>query len=103
MSSPRFEGKVALVTGAGSGIGRAVSVRLAAEGASVLAVDVNADGLDATKDLASSQVVTHHADLSDPDACFATVAQCVELFGRLDVLGNVAGIYLAAHTVTTTR
>jgi meso-butanediol dehydrogenase / (S,S)-butanediol dehydrogenase / diacetyl reductase len=99
----RFDGKVALVTGAGSGIGRSVTVRLADEGAAVLAVDVNGDGLKETQDLTSGEVVCRQADLSDPDACVSAVEACVAELGRLDILGNVAGIYLAEHTPKVTR
>lgn len=98
----RFDGKVALVTGAASGIGRAVVLRLAAEGASVLAVDVDRDGLAGTATAGGSSVSPHPADLAEPSACAAAVAACVATHGRLDVLGNVAGIYLAAHTTDVT-
>lgn len=102
----KFDGKVALITGAGSGIGRAVALRLAAEGASVLAVDVDRERLDETQAVTAGDagdVTVHQADLADPDACVAAVAACVEQLGRLDVLGNIAGIYLAAHTTEMTR
>jgi len=99
----KFEGRVALVTGAGSGIGRAITLRLGEEGASVLGVDVDAQGLAATREKASGTVVTHRADLADADACPSAVATCIDQFGRLDVLGNVAGIYLAAHTTDMSR
>ncbi len=101
--SDNFEGKVVLVTGAGSGIGRAVALRLATRGASVFAVDIDARRLDETLGLASGEVAVRQADLGDPDECADVVARCVEQFGRLDVLGNIAGIYLAEHTTKTTR
>ncbi len=101
--STRFKDKVALITGAGSGIGRAVALRLAAQGASVLGVDIDRDRLDEIRSLAAGSIRLHEADLGDPDACGAAVSQCVEELGRLDILGNVAGIYLAEHTPKMTR
>jgi NAD(P)-dependent dehydrogenase (short-subunit alcohol dehydrogenase family) len=101
--SARFDEKVALVTGAGSGIGRAVAVRLAAEGASVFAVDIDQPRLADTEAMATGAVVAYRADLGDADVCGAVVAECVARFGRLDVLGNIAGIYLAEHTPKMSR
>jgi meso-butanediol dehydrogenase / (S,S)-butanediol dehydrogenase / diacetyl reductase len=101
--SGRFDGRVALVTGAGSGIGRAVTLRLAEEGASVLGVDLEGERLAAMRELAAGTVELLVADLADADSCPAAVAACLERFGRLDVLGNVAGIYLADHTAAMTR
>jgi NAD(P)-dependent dehydrogenase (short-subunit alcohol dehydrogenase family) len=98
----RFSSKVAIVTGAGSGIGRAVALRLAAEGGSVFAVDVDQGRLDETASLGASGITTHRADLGDPDACASVVAACVAAHDRLDVLGNVAGIYLAGHATDVT-
>ena len=100
MTEGPFEGKVALVTGAGSGIGRAVALRLTAEGAQVLAHDLNADALAETAKLvadAGSTLSTRTGDISSRDECIATVAATVEQFGGLDVLGNVAGIARAEH------
>ncbi|CAI7975349.1 Short-chain dehydrogenase/reductase SDR [Frankia sp. Hr75.2] len=96
--SELFEGKVVLVTGAGSGMGRAITLRLAREGASVLALDIDEGRLAETKALTTGTVSVRQADVSDPAVCVEAVAACVEEFGRLDVLGNVAGIYLAEHT-----
>ena len=98
----RFAGKVALVTGAGSGIGRAVALRLAAEGAAVRAIDIDAGRLEETAALGGERVSVRTADLSDPDACAQVVAECVGSLGKLDVLGNVAGIYLAGHATDVT-
>ncbi|MDT3444080.1 MULTISPECIES: SDR family NAD(P)-dependent oxidoreductase [unclassified Pseudofrankia] len=98
----RFDGKAALITGAGSGMGRSITIRLASEGASVLAVDIDEGSLAETKALASGTVSVRVVDVADPTGCAEAVAAAVSEFGRLDVLGNVAGIYRPAHTTDTT-
>jgi NAD(P)-dependent dehydrogenase (short-subunit alcohol dehydrogenase family) len=98
----RFDGRVALLTGAASGIGRSVALRLAAEGATVFGVDLNAAGLDETAASvadAGGTMVVRPADITSRDECRATVAACLDDLGRLDVLGNIAGMARADHVV----
>jgi NAD(P)-dependent dehydrogenase (short-subunit alcohol dehydrogenase family) len=97
----RFEGKAALITGAGSGMGRAIALRLAQEGASVLAADIDKARLDDTR-AQRPEISVRQVDVADPDACGEAVAAAVREFGRLDVLGNVAGIYVAGHVTDMT-
>jgi NAD(P)-dependent dehydrogenase (short-subunit alcohol dehydrogenase family) len=99
----RFAGKVALITGAGSGIGRAVTSRFVQEGGVVFAVDIDADALEETAGLLDGHVDTQVADIAEKDACTEAVVACVQRFGHLHVLGNVAGIYRAAHTPEMSR
>ncbi len=91
----RFDGKVALITGAASGMGQATAIRLAAEGADVFAVDVNDAGLaDTAAAVAGSpgRIETQHCDLRSVADCRVAAASCVDAFGRIDVLGNIAGV-----------
>jgi NAD(P)-dependent dehydrogenase (short-subunit alcohol dehydrogenase family) len=95
-----MNGKVALVTGAASGLGKATALKLARCGADLVLVDFNEEGLAETAALAGSegvQVLAHQADLSDADQCGSVIAVAVERFGRLDALCNVAGIIVMAH------
>jgi len=91
----RFEGKTALVTGAGGGIGSAISRRLATEGAHVFISDINEA---AAKEVADALVGEGCSaeplvfDLVDPEAPKAAVQRVIEARGRLDVLVNNAGV-----------
>ena len=90
-----LQDKIALVTGAGSGIGRATSLVMAREGARVVVSDINAEGAEATlsaiKDR-GGQGTFIHADVSKNEDVQALVAGVVEAYGRLDCAFNNAGI-----------
>lgn len=91
----RFEGKAALITGAASGIGRATALRLASEGAAIHGVDLDEAGLAETASqvqAAGGKMSASRHDLSRRDACFAAVDAAQAALGRLDVLGNIAGV-----------
>lgn len=83
----RFNDKVALVTGAAQGIGRAVCWRLKVEGALLVAVDRS----ELVHELAGEGVLTLTADLERAEDCTRVIAQAVETYGRLDILINNVG------------
>jgi NAD(P)-dependent dehydrogenase (short-subunit alcohol dehydrogenase family) len=96
MSEPsgRLAGRVAIVTGAGSGIGRAIALGYAREGARVLAADLNGPAVEATARQAGGAILAHAVDVTDEPATRGMVAAAVDAFGRLDVLVNSAAIQL---------
>jgi 3(or 17)beta-hydroxysteroid dehydrogenase len=88
----RVEGKVAIVTGGASGIGRGCAFRLAAEGARVVVADVNEVDGAATATALRPPHIFHALDVTDEAAWARVVAETVRAFGRLDILVNGAGI-----------
>ncbi|HTO53009.1 MAG TPA: SDR family oxidoreductase [Myxococcota bacterium] len=97
----RFSGKVVVITGAASGIGRACAERIASEGGSLFLLDVQAQGLEETRKRCAelgAQVETRVCDVSDAEAARAAIAAAVQRFGRIDSLCNIAGILHFDHT-----
>ncbi len=101
MGPQRFAGRHALVTGSASGIGRATTLRLAEEGATVVAVDVNGDLL-ADLDPATAgnrgPISTLVGDVSSELAVAALVAEAVDRLGSLEVVVNAAGVLSFSHS-----
>ena len=96
----RFNSKVALVTGAASGIGRETAIRLASEGASLTLCDIDEEGLQKTIvdcQKSNNKVIGLYCDVADYDSCVGAMNAAIESHGQLDVLCNIAGIAQLKH------
>ena len=101
----RVNNKVALVTGGGLGIGEAICIRLAQEGATVVVSDINLAGANAVADAivaSGGSALALHQDVTEESRWVEVVAQIIERFGKLDVLVNNAGIALVGTVEDTT-
>lgn len=104
MTADRFEGRTAIVTGGASGIGRATALRLAAEGATVVAADVNAGllatlgGEAADQGSPADRIVPVTADVSSEAGAEGLVTDALDRLGHLDVVVNAAGVLSFSHT-----
>ena len=103
VGSGRLEGKAALITGADSGIGRAVAIAFAREGADVLIsyLDEHEDARETTRlvEEAGRTAVTVAGDIGDAGHCRDLVAQAVDTFGRLDILVNNAAFQMTHDSI----
>src|ERR1700680_1302840 len=102
---PRLKGKICLITGAGSGIGRATARLFAREGGSVVVADVDDRGAKATVPQvhkAGGGEGAEHVDVTDEAETVALVARVVKRFKRIDVLFNNAGISGVGDVLETT-
>lgn len=100
-----LNGKVALVTGAGRGIGRGIALRLARDGADIALVDVTQDGIAGVADEIAEigcKSTTFVADVSDRDQVFAAVDHTASALGGLDIMVNNAGIALVGPITDVT-
>ena len=97
----QLDGKVALVTGASSGLGAAVAKLFAQRGATVFGIARDSERMAAVfEDVPGGEFAS--VDITSPQACQAAVEQCVERFGKLDVLVNAAGFHQMRHTTEVT-
>lgn len=92
----KLENKIAVITGAGSGIGREQAKLFAAEGATVIAIDRSAEGINklvADINQTGGTATARHLDVTDKDAVNELVKEVIGSYGRIDILANTAGVF----------
>jgi NAD(P)-dependent dehydrogenase (short-subunit alcohol dehydrogenase family) len=99
----RLEGRRAIVTGAGSGVGRAIAIRFASEGARVMVTDVDPESAEGVGVEIGGQSAHRRTDVASPEEVESLVRDVVRRWGGLDVMVNNAGVGLAATTPETSE
>jgi NAD(P)-dependent dehydrogenase (short-subunit alcohol dehydrogenase family) len=102
----RLQGKVTLITGGGSGIGKASCLLFAREGAKVFAVDANIEAANETRDIIRSEggeCIAHRCDVSVAAEVDTTVQACLSAYGRIDVLFNNVGLQIVGGPLEITE
>ena len=99
----RLEGKRAIVTGAGAGIGRAIALRMSQEGARVVVSDVDEESANEVASELENDSLVQRSDVTKEDEVEALVSRVVEEWGGLDAMVNNAGVGIAATTPETSE
>jgi NAD(P)-dependent dehydrogenase (short-subunit alcohol dehydrogenase family) len=100
---PEFSDRVIVVTGAGSGIGREVSRQLLSKGAGVIALDLNADGLDTLAGQSDGRLVATVCDITDEISVTEALDRGLGALGKIDGLVNAAGVVVSGPFLGFTR
>ncbi|KAK4506806.1 hypothetical protein PRZ48_000539 [Zasmidium cellare] len=98
----RFTGKVTLITGAASGIGRATALKLASQGSLLSLQDINEAGLQETAKLCNNNPYTETFSVADPEACKTFIENTIKHLKRIDHVFNCAGVNPTAYALTAT-
>ncbi|MCS7103315.1 MAG: SDR family oxidoreductase, partial [Candidatus Korarchaeum sp.] len=98
-----LEGKVALVTGGSSGIGRAVALRLAQAGAKVAILDIRADGGSVAEEIGKERAKFYKCDVTSSSEVSEVIEKVYEDFGRIDIVVNVAGVIIRKNAIELTE
>lgn len=98
-----LEGRVALITGGSSGIGKAIALRLAKAGAKVAILDIKTDGESVVEEIGEGRAKFYKCDVTSPPEVRKTVERVYEDFGRIDIVVNAAGIIVRKDAVELTE
>ncbi len=103
MTTAPFAGKIAIVTGGASGIGRALGAQLTSQGAHVVLADIDGSAVQEAAEMTGGSVEGHELDVGDADAVEGLVAGVVQRQGRIDLMVNNAGVAMGGPTHELTK